>query len=97
MLKISNIKFCSVLGGHLLGRGGPRKGGGGHGLCGHRDGREVVDNADDLFDDVGDDVDDGREVVDNADSDHVDSEDGGHGLCITMITMLLMVLKQFCL
>ena len=49
MLKISNIKFCSVLGGHLLGRGGPRKGGGGHGLCGHRDGREVADNADDLF------------------------------------------------
>ena len=89
--------ICSVLGGHLLGRSGAREGSGGHGLCGHRDGREVADNADDLFDDVGDDVDDGREVVDNADSDHVDSEDGGHGLCITMITMLLMVLKQFCL
>ena len=41
--------ICSVLGGHLLGRGGPREGSGGHGLCGHRDGREVADNADDLF------------------------------------------------
>ena len=48
-MKISNIKFCSVLGGHLLGRGGPREGSSGHGLCGHRDGREVVDNAVDLF------------------------------------------------
>ena len=53
--------ICLVLGGHLLGRSGPREGSGGHGLCGHRDGREVVDNADDLLDDVDIDVDDERD------------------------------------
>ena len=37
-------------------------------------------------------------MVDNADSDNVDYDDGGHGLCITMIMMLLMILKAmfFC-
>ena len=33
-------------------------------------------------------------MVVNADSDNVDYDDGWHGLCIAMITMLLMILKQ---
>ena len=33
-------------------------------------------------------------MVDNADSDNVDYNYGGHGLCIAMIAMLLMILKQ---